>query len=249
MKQKTKTRLATLGLVSTSAVGLGCIGFGIYAISQMRHPYLNQWVDFQEEKKYRPIVNPIDETEIAAILHKDLEDLNEQDICDFYLNKIIVTPEVFVEDFIETKYGFFIEQIQGDNFIWDKYIIRMSDVTFSYEENENGIEYFIHLRWDQDIDGHVLYQNEHNLVAKWAIVLDKVPISITKDAANWHVKVDLSSGDWTGQVEIKKVDGFGEQTECELTSIDKEKYDKILVDDYFKNFSFDSHYLSEVNIN
>lgn len=243
MKTKTKEVLAGIGWGLAVTGGLAGAGVGIYAIATMRHPYINQWADLaSKEERFDPIVSQVDKDYIKKTM--GVETLTENTVIDFYHQKLSVTPEIFVEDFL------FATTREMDNFAQEKHYkftrnrVRVSDVAFEIDDNKMARLSF---RWNQDL----IYTNGsgEESTAIWSVKFDDLPMKLRYINNIWTISFDLDDTSWKAYYVISEAKGeLNKQAQIpDVQEVDCYTIKNYITMDYFRNFDFDdSYYLAKI---
>lgn len=238
MKLKTKQILAGFGMGITAVVGLSCVGLGLYAILTMKRPYINQWVDLAKEN-FDPIVSQIDSDFIKQETGQEV--LTEGIVKNFYIEKAIKTPEVFVEDLLAEKN----EDVHpaGGN-PYSSFKLRISDPTITKDDANNYyISFLFNESWkankNEDISGEI----------EWSGSYTGFPLSVNLESnVNWNISVKPveNKGDATIKV-IKNTSSITQEVGT-YTIVNGQIQEGKTLDKYFYDFSSLSRYLYKVNI-
>lgn len=242
MKQKTKSILAGLSMGLASGAGLACVGIAIWSISNMRHPYINQWVDLAKDK-FNPIVSPVD---AETIKHEmQVETLDKQTAIDFYLTKLTKTPEIFVEDSLYEIDEYMKTQSEQGTIDFNKNNVRFADVKIKKDEAN---KYLISFQWTQSLDCDTREGEyvEETLI-DWTITFKQIPIKIINlGGKDWRINFDRTDDKWSASCSITRNEGAFKDVKPGTYEISKDHYEGL--DPYFYEFNCTSYYLSNILI-
>lgn len=242
MKQKTKSILAGLSMGLASGAGLACVGIAIWSISNMRHPYINQWVDLAKDK-FDPIVSPVD---AETIKHEmQIETLNKQTVIDFYLTKLSKTPEIFVEDSLYEIDEYMKTQIKEGKIDFNKNNVRFADVKI---KKDAANKYLISFQWTQSLDCDTR-DGEHieETLLDWTITFKEIPIQVNNlGGKDWRINFDRVDDKWSATCSITRNEGVFKDVGTGTWEIKKDQYGEL--DPYFYEFNCTSYYLSNILI-
>ncbi len=240
MKQKTKSVLAAIAMVATPIAGLAGVGVGIWAFTQLPHPYINQWVDLVNQK-YTPIVSQVTEDVIRQTLHLPPEQqVTDPIIQKFYCDKVTKTPEIFVEDFLYHEN----REITRDCNINR---VRISDPTIRFSEEKN--EYFLSFTWDQTIN---FKSGKHEgKSANWKVHFHNLTFVPKRNINSpWVLQFDLKNDvEWKATWTFNYCDGFGGDwwKEASGKELDHLTFENYIKDSFFYECNYDSWYLETLN--
>lgn len=238
MKLKTKQILAGLGMGITAVVGLSCVGLGLYAILTMKRPYINQWVDLAKEN-FDPIVSQIDSDFVKQETGQEV--LTEGIVKNFYIEKAIKTPEVFVEDLLAEK-NKKVHPFDSNPYL--NFKIRISDPTITKDDANN---YYISFLFNESFKANENAEIYGEL--EWSGSYTNVPLSVNlKSNVNWNISVKPveNKGDATIKV-IKNTSSITQEVGT-YTIVNGQIQEGKTLDEYFYDFTSPSRYLYKVNI-
>lgn len=228
-----------MGLASSA--GLSCVGIAIWSISNMRHPYINQWTDLTKDK-FNPIVSRANTDTIRQTLGLGPKtEITDKIIENFYLVKLTKTPEIFVEDFLNST-------VNDDSFqLCTVDIVRISDVKLKVDEDDKNV-YRLSFVWDQTIEFP-----DHK--AQWSVNLKNLKLELNKNTKNgWSGTFNLDEDSkWTGKWTFKNLVGFDGlypnwwKNPDFNNELNKDTYRKTIMDDFFYFNNYLSWFLSELN--
>ncbi len=238
MKLKTKQILAGFGMGITAVVGLGCVGLGLYAILTMKRPYINQWVDLAKQN-FDPIVSQIDSDFVKQETGQEI--LTEGIVKNFYIEKAIKTPEVFVEDLLAEKNK---KVHPFDNNPYLNFKIRISDPTITKDDANN---YYISFLFNESFKANENAEIYGEL--EWSGSYTNIPLSVNHDSnENWNINVKPDGNKGNATIKIIKNTSH-EAQDVGTYEIVNGQVPSTLTNDYFYDFTSPSRYLYKVEIN